>query len=61
MARDGDAGGVAEMFGGGLQRKILNRRPEVQLVSLGAAVEAAEGLFAQVDRETRARSRSAPG
>jgi hypothetical protein len=40
------------MKGGGKQWSLLNVSPEVELIALGVAVKAVEGLAAQMHRET---------
>jgi hypothetical protein len=46
-----DPKAVAEVEGGFVKRQIDQQRPEIKLITLGAAVKAAEDVFLDVDRE----------
>lgn len=49
-----DGGVAAEMEGGFVEGQAVDLAPEVELIALGAADEAAEDMAVEVDREAAA-------
>jgi hypothetical protein len=49
--RNADFGAMAEVDCGGVERQLMDLRPEVELIAVGAAVKAVENTFGEMDRE----------